>query len=114
MGIARVPIVLWYVLVVALIPAVLAMWALARYREYVPDRGTALITGGPEQLMSALQKIMGEPARGDLRGGLAVQALCIVGRQSGWRRFELLSDHPPLEKRLRRLAAISRELGKVA
>jgi heat shock protein HtpX len=90
------------------------MWTLSRYREYVADRGAALITGAPEQLMSALQKIAGRPARGDLRGGLAVQALCIVGRQKGWRRFELFSDHPPLGKRLERLAELSRELGKAA
>ena len=92
----------------------LAMWALSRYREYVADRGAALITGAPEQLMSALQTITGRPARGDLRGGLAVQALCIVGRQKGWRRFELFSDHPPLDKRLERLAELSRELGEAA
>jgi len=90
------------------------MWTLSRYREYVADRGAALITGAPEQLMSALQKIAGKPARGDLRGGLAVQALCIVGRQAGWRRFELFSDHPPLDKRLERLAELARDLGKAA
>jgi heat shock protein HtpX len=93
----------------------LAMWALSRYREYVADRGAAVITGAPEQLMSALQKIAGETARGDLRGGLAVQALCIVpARRERWRRFELFSDHPPLEKRLRRLAELAREFGKAA
>lgn len=90
------------------------MWTLSRYREYVADRGAVLITGAPEQLMSALQKIAGRPVRGDLRGGLAVQALCIVGRQKGWRRFELFSDHPPLDKRLERLAELARELGKAA
>src|SRR5580765_6917734 len=30
---------------------------LSRYREYAADRGSALITGAPENLMSALQKI---------------------------------------------------------
>lgn len=94
--------------------SLLLMWTISRYREYVADRGAVLITGAPEQLMSALQKIAGTPARGDLRGGLAVQALCIVGRQKGWRRFVLFSDHPPLGKRLERLEEISRELGKAA
>ncbi|HET8874200.1 MAG TPA: M48 family metalloprotease [Gaiellaceae bacterium] len=92
-----------------------AMWTLSRYREYIADRGAALITGAPEQLMSALQKLGGRPPRGDLRGGLAVQALCILPvRQRGWRRFELFADHPPLEKRLERLEELSRELGKAA
>jgi heat shock protein HtpX len=93
----------------------LALWTLSRYREYVADRGAALITGAPEQLMSALQKLGGRPPRGDLRGGLAVQALCILpARRHGWRRFELFADHPPLEKRLERLEELSRELGKAA
>ncbi len=94
----------------------LLMWTISRYREYVADRAAAMITGAPEQLMSALQKLAGRTARGDLRGGLAVQALCIVPahRRRGWRRFELFSDHPPLEKRLARLAELSRELGKPA
>src|SRR5215467_64257 len=30
---------------------------ISRYREYAADRGSAIITGAPEQLMSALQKI---------------------------------------------------------
>src|SRR3979490_2625666 len=30
---------------------------ISRYREYSVDRGSALITGAPEYLMSALQKI---------------------------------------------------------
>ena len=30
---------------------------ISRYREYAADRGSALITGAPEYLMSALQKI---------------------------------------------------------
>jgi heat shock protein HtpX len=98
----------WPIFVVSLF----FVWTLSRYREYIADRGAALITGAPEQLMSALQKIAGTPPRGDLRGGLAVQALCIVGRKASWSRFELLSDHPPLEKRLARLSALSRELGK--
>jgi heat shock protein HtpX len=93
----------------------LTMWTLSRYREYVADRGAAQITGALEQLMSALQKLAGRPARGDLRGGLAVQALCILpARTRGWRRLELLADHPPLEMRLERLEELSRELGKAA
>ena len=90
----------------------LLMWTISRYREYVADRGAVLITGAPENLMSALLTISGLKPRGDLRGGLAVQALCIVPRQSRWRRFELVMDHPPLEKRLERLEDFSRELGK--
>jgi heat shock protein HtpX len=94
------------------------MWAISRYREYTADRGSALITGAPEQLMSALTKIAEKGPRGDLRGGAAVSALCIVpaqrkkGRLDFLRRFEIFMDHPPLDKRLRKLEEIAREMGR--
>ena len=92
------------------------MWTISRYREYAADRGAAMITGAPEQLMSALTKIAGSEPRGDLRGGGAVSALCIVPAQrksrfDSVRRLEIFKDHPPLEKRLDRLGALARELG---
>jgi heat shock protein HtpX len=93
----------------------LLMWAISRYREYVADRTAALVTGAPEQLMSALTKIGGEQPRGDLRGGVAIQALCIVPtKTTGWRRLEVFADHPPLDKRLERLEELSRKLGRAA
>jgi heat shock protein HtpX len=91
----------------------LLMWAISRYREYVADRTAALITGAPEQLMSALAEIGGKGPHGDLRGGVAIQALCIVPtKTTGWRRLEVLADHPPLEKRLERLEELSHKLGQ--
>src|SRR5207248_2921809 len=36
---------------------------ISRYREYAADRGSALITGAPEYLMSALQKISSDMMR---------------------------------------------------
>ena len=35
----------------------LLTFTISRYREYAADRGSVLLTGAPEQLMSALQKI---------------------------------------------------------
>jgi heat shock protein HtpX len=87
----------------------LLMRAVSRYREYTSDRGSALLTGAPEQLMSALTKLSGAKARGDLRGGSAVSTLCVV--ESRHRRA-LLADHPPLAKRLARLAEMAREQGQ--
>lgn len=97
----------WY-LPFWLVGAVL-MRAMSRYREYTADRGSALLTGAPEQLMSALTKLDGATARGDLRGGAAISALCVVGTR---RRAGVFADHPPLEKRLARLAAMARQQGK--
>src|SRR4051794_35396807 len=36
---------------------------ISRYREYAADRGAAMLTGAPEYLMSALQRIAGNLAR---------------------------------------------------
>jgi heat shock protein HtpX len=95
------------------------MWTISRYREYVADRDAAAVTGAPEQLMSALQKIAGREPRGDLRGGAAVSALCIVPAQRKTRldflrRLEIFMDHPPLEKRIRKLGDLARDLGRAA
>jgi heat shock protein HtpX len=88
---------------------------LSRYREYAADRGSALITGAPEHLMSALQKIASGitqiPQR-DLREVAGMNAFFIM--PTNWRQqaSELLMDHPPLEKRLAALAAIARDMGR--
>jgi Zn-dependent protease with chaperone function len=68
-------------------------------------------TGALEQLMSALAKIGGQAPRGNLRGGAAMSALCIVSSRPR-RRLELFMDHPPLAKRLDRLEEIAHELGR--
>jgi heat shock protein HtpX len=84
----------------------------SRYREYAADRGAVLLTGAPEQLMSALRKLAAgatEIPHDDLR---AVNAFCIVSTAVR-RRFGVLSDHPPLQKRLERLEQMARDLGKV-
>lgn len=86
---------------------------LSRYREYAADRGAAIITGAPSQLMSALIKISGVMERipeRDLREVQGMNALFIfpaVNRQS---LSELVSTHPSLENRLARLRELSREM----
>jgi heat shock protein HtpX len=89
--------------------------AISRYREYAADRGSALITGAPEYLMSALQKIssgiMSIPQR-DLREVETMNAFFIIPTSVKSAAGELFSSHPPLEKRLARLAEIAREMGK--
>ena len=88
---------------------------ISRYREYAADRGSALITGAPENLMSALQKIASgitQIPQQDLREVAGMNAFFIV--PTNWRQQvgELFMDHPPMEKRLAALAQIAREMGK--
>jgi heat shock protein HtpX len=88
---------------------------ISRYREYAADRGSALITGAPENLMSALQRIssniMQIPDR-DLREVAGMNAFFIVPTSIKRRTAELFMDHPPLEKRLAALEKIAREMGR--
>jgi heat shock protein HtpX len=89
--------------------------AISRYREFAADRGSALITGAPEHLMSALQKISSDmfriPQR-DLRDVEGMNAFFIIPTSVKTTTAQLFQTHPPLEKRLAALAEIAREMGK--
>ena len=88
---------------------------ISRYREYAADRGSAIITGAPENLMSALQKISSGitqiPQR-DLREVQGMNAFFIIPTNVKDAASHLFSSHPPLEKRLAALAEIAREMGR--
>jgi heat shock protein HtpX len=88
---------------------------ISRYREYAADRGSALITGAPEYLMSALQKISSQmtliPNR-DLRQVEGMSAFFIIPARAKSAFGELFMDHPPIEKRLAALSQIAREMGR--
>ncbi len=88
---------------------------ISRYREYAADRGSALITGAPEYLMSALQKISSQMTlipNQDLRQVEGMNAFFIIPAKVRSAGAELFMDHPPLEKRLAALAEISRQMGR--
>ena len=88
---------------------------LSRYREFAADRGSALITGAPEHLMSALQKISSQMTlipQQDLRQVEGMNAFFIIPAKAKGMAAELFMDHPPIEKRLAALAKIAREMGR--
>jgi heat shock protein HtpX len=88
---------------------------ISRYREFAADRGSALITGAPEYLMSALQKISSQMTlipNQDLRQVEGMNAFFIIPAKVKSASAELFMDHPPLEKRLAALAEIAREMGR--
>jgi heat shock protein HtpX len=89
---------------------------ISRYREYTADRGAALITGAPEQLASALQKIasrMTQIPQRDLREVESLNAFFIIPTNVKSSIGELFATHPPLEKRLANLERVAREMGRV-
>src|SRR5438034_333019 len=66
---------------------------ISRYREYAADRGSALITGAPEHLMSALQKIasrMTQIPQQELLDSVAQEAHSKVERRGDEFGFEWL------------------------
>jgi len=88
---------------------------ISRYREYAADRGSAIITGAPEYLMSALQKISSQMAlipQRDLREVQGMNAFFIIPTSVKQTTAEWFMDHPPLEKRLAALSEIAREMGR--
>jgi len=109
----------WLIVLLVSVVTYVLSWILirtiSRYREYAADRGSALITGAPENLMSALQKISSEmfriPQR-DLREVQAMNAFFIIPASVKQATAELFMDHPPLEKRLAALERIAREMGR--
>ncbi|MHC1593035.1 MAG: zinc metalloprotease HtpX [Methermicoccaceae archaeon] len=86
---------------------------LSRYREYAADRGSAIMTGRPRNLISALYKISGKMERiptKEVRKVEGMNAFFIIPAISGRSVLALFSTHPPLEKRIEALERIEREM----
>jgi heat shock protein HtpX len=98
-------------LVVAPLAAVLIRLAISRSREYQADRSGAELTMRPLNLASALGKIGQATARIPMDVNPAVSQLFFdnprkaFGRRDGL--LSLLSTHPPIEERIRRLQELS-------
>jgi heat shock protein HtpX len=113
----QVPVWLIVLLVSMIVYAIsfILIRTISRYREYAADRGSALITGAPENLMSALQKISSgitQIPQQDLRAVQGMNAFFIIPTNWKSNMSEWMMDHPPLEKRLAALSEIAREMGK--
>ncbi len=114
-GGAPIFLIVMLVSMVTYVLSYILILALSRYREFAADRGAALVTGAPEYLMSALQKIASQMTRipqRDLREMEGMNAFYIV--PTNWKQSagQLFLTHPPLEKRLARLGAIAAEMGR--
>ena len=114
-GGAPIWLIVFLVSILTYILSFILIRTISRYREYSADRGAALVTGAPEYLMSALQKIasgMATIPQRDLREVEAMNAFFIIPTNVRSSVSELFATHPPMEKRLARLAAIAREMGR--
>jgi heat shock protein HtpX len=88
------------------------MQALSRYREFAADRGSAVLTGRPSALSSALMKISGGmdriPAQ-DLRSS-QLAAFYIFPPKTKAALGNLFSTHPPMERRIEALSRLETQL----
>jgi heat shock protein HtpX len=92
----------------------LLLQALSRYREFAADRGSAILTGRPSALISALMKIsgtMGRIPQRDLRAASGeLAAFYIVPPRAKQTVASLFSTHPPLEARIAALQRLEAQL----
>ncbi len=105
--------IIFMVSLVVWIISYILIQALSRYREFAADRGSAIITGQPSHLASALMAISGVmervPSR-DLREVEGMNAFFIIPAISGDSIMNLFSTHPTVEARIRALEEMERRM----
>jgi heat shock protein HtpX len=103
------PIVGILVMLLAPLAASLIQMAISRSREFEADRGGAEISGDPQALASALQKIhrvaQGLPLEATERHPETAQMMIVNPLSAGGLRG-MFSTHPPMEERVARLMAM--------
>jgi heat shock protein HtpX len=105
-GDRRNPLGALFMIVVAPVVALLLQLAVSRSREYGADATGARLAGDPQALASALSKLDAAARQVPMRtADPATTHLYIVAPRAGWagKIVELLSTHPPIEERIRRL-----------
>ncbi|MFB6259811.1 MAG: zinc metalloprotease HtpX, partial [Thiohalorhabdaceae bacterium] len=97
-------------MILAPIAASLIQMAISRAREYGADAGGAEISGDPEALARALDKLAREASRQPMKSAEShpeTAQMMIVNPLSGEDLMQLFATHPPMEERIRRLRALA-------
>ena len=98
-------------MVLAPVAAMLVQLAVSRTREYSADEGGAKLSGKPQALATALQKIEAYTRRKPSQKNPALASLYIINPFHGSFVAELFSTHPKTEKRIARLDKIAASMG---
>ena len=99
--------------ILAPIAASLIQMAISRTREYDADEDGSLLTGDPEALASALNKISYGAQTTPMRktaGTQSVSAMMIANPFSAAGFSKLFSTHPPTDQRIARLMQMANEM----
>lgn len=100
------PLVMLVMMIVAPLAASLIQMAISRSREYLADAQGAAISGNPQSLASALQKLTTYNKQLPMDVNPASAQMYIVNPLSRGMLAKLFSTHPPVEERVRRLMAM--------
>ncbi len=107
------PIVMIALMILAPMAATIVQMAVSRNREYMADEGAAKLTGHPEWLQSALEKL-DQYSRGTLMHDATPQTahMFIINPFNGKEISfsKLFSTHPSTEDRIRRLEELKRSI----
>jgi heat shock protein HtpX len=100
------PIFMILLAVLAPLAALLVQMAISRAREFEADHTGAKLCGHPEELASALARLeQGVQLNPDRETNPALAPLYIVTPNTSW-ISNLLSTHPPIEERIRKLRSM--------
>lgn len=100
--------------ILAPIAAMLVQMAISRTREYSADKLGAMISGRPDALASALNKIAGTAQMVEnptAEQNPATAHLFIINPLSGHRMDNLFSTHPATENRIAALQQLAQQMG---
>jgi heat shock protein HtpX len=93
--------------ILAPIAATIIQLAISRQREYAADATGARISGTPNALADALERLEAGAKAMPMQVNSAAEPLYIVKPFSGRGMASLFSTHPPIEERVRRLRALA-------
>lgn len=96
-----------FLAIVAPIGAMLVQMAVSRSREFLADETGAKVCGKPMSLARALEKISGVGKEVPMAATPATAHMFIVSPLTGGGVLSLFSTHPPVEKRVERLRAMT-------
>lgn len=102
------PVISILIMILAPIAAMLIQMAISRSREYKADEGGAEISRNPMALAGALNKLHTASRRIPMQANPSTAHMFIVSPLTGGGMLSLFSTHPPIEERIARLEAMTR------
>lgn len=104
------PLALLGTVILAPIAATVIQLGISRTREFAADAGAAQLTGNPQALARALQRLEANAQRRPMAGNPAFEPLMIVNAVPKQFLSNLFATHPSTQQRVQRLLALESHL----